>query len=337
MFFQLWSHSSEKVLKDLKPNLGFRNWAALAIAEKKIIWQHLDNFFFNSAVQVARTTLLSGTGQPYYDFTGTEHERKLKLERIVSSISNLSQQYKSRNYAPTFLANRVSFNACKDFLEIFTIQTENVVLELLSLYAKSIIQEPKTGLYKYPDETEELYKQRIEKEHWFRFDDFATSLNEIFSQFGLNYHLTRSGLIPKQDEKITIEVFVPVLRFFSNSKWKSVNQDLAEAFAEFRKHTPQGYSTCITKTVSSLQAFLQITVNGTTGKGDIAALIKQAQNQNLIPNDAFSKTIFSNVLSILMQERQSKGDAHPKEEFATEKNALMVLNISMVFFQHSIL
>jgi hypothetical protein len=45
------------------------------------------------------------------------------------------------------------------------------------------------------------------------------------------------------------------------------------------KHTPQGYSDCITKTFSAIQAFLQILVYGKTGKGNFADLIKEAREK----------------------------------------------------------
>jgi hypothetical protein len=39
------------------------------------------------------------------------------------------------------------------------------------------------------------------------------------------------------------------------------------------------------------------------------------------------------IESILMRERQETGIAHPKKEYAKEKNALLVLNMAMIFIQ----
>jgi hypothetical protein len=36
-----------------------------------------------------------------------------------------------------------------------------------------------------------------------------------------------------------------------------------------------------------------------------------------------------------MGERQETGDPHPKKEYATERNAKLVLNLAMIFLQHS--
>jgi hypothetical protein len=112
---------------------------------------------------------------------------------------------------------------------------------------------------------------------------------------------------------------------------------LANAFSEYQKKTPLGYSNSVTNTVTSIQAFLQILCSGKTGTGDISKLIVQAQTKGLIPNDAFTKIIFKNLEAILMQERQDKGIAHPPKEYATEKNARLVINLAMVFFQHCII
>lgn len=77
-------------------------------------------------------------------------------------------------------------------------------------------------------------------------------------------------------------------------------------------------------------------MNGKIGSGEISKLIPQAQAKNLIPPDVFTKEIFKTIESVLMRERQETGDPHPKKAYATDKNARMVLNLVMVFFQHCI-
>ena len=53
-------------------------------------------------------------------------------------------------------------------------------------------------------------------------------------------------------------------------------------------------------------------------------------------NDFFTKEIFKNIESIFARERQDKGNAHPKKEYATEKSARTLMNLSMIFLQHCI-
>jgi hypothetical protein len=144
------------------------------------------------------------------------------------------------------------------------------------------------------------------------------------------------GFVEIQEPKIIEDIYVPVLKALSHPKWKEVSIHLSDSFAEFRTNTPQGYSSCVTLSVSAVQAFLQILVHGKTGKGDISDLITKAHAQNLIPDDGFTKEIFKKIESVLMRERQQTGIPHPKQEYATAKNSLLVLNLTMVFFQHCI-
>lgn len=141
--------------------------------------------------------------------------------------------------------------------------------------------------------------------------------------------------VPKQEEKIVKEIYEPVLSYLSNKKWQKVNEILSDAFADYRKNTPQGYSDCVTKTISAIQAFLQILVDNKIGSSEgIKSYIEKAKNKNLIPQDKFSTEIFKNIEAILMRERGKTGSAHPSPEYATEKNARMVLNLAMIFIQH---
>ena len=208
---------------------------------------------------------------------------------------------------------------------------------MLSLYCKILISErEEKEISKYPNEDEEAYQQRLEDWRWKVFDNFAEKLNDVFTQFGVNLYLPRQGFIPRQEEKIIREIYEPVLKCLSHPKWKEVSKILSDAFDESRKNTPQGYSNCVTNTVSAIQAFLQIVVNGKTGKGEISSLITEAQKKKLIQDDFFTQKIFDNLESIFARERQETGIAHPKKEYANEKNARMILNLAMVFFQHCI-
>jgi len=216
-------------------------------------------------------------------------------------------------------------------------QNENVVMELLSLYCIVLISERGDAtVQKEKDEAEDEYQKRLQNWRWEDFDTFAHCLNEVLNDFGINLYLARQSFIPRQEEKIIKEIYEPVLSYLSHPKWKEVSQLLSDSFNEYRKNTPQGYSNCVTNVISAIQAFLQIIVNGKTGKGEISKLITEGQNRNLIPNDFFTKKVFENIESIFARERRETGIAHPKKEYATEKNARTILNLAMIFFQHCI-
>jgi len=337
MTFKLWSELNPKAKEELKPDFGFRNWDALSDDEKYKIWKYLEFYFFDKDLRENYNHRYANGGY-YYEFFGDDEEdEKVKRERIIYSVVVLNDKFKARSYAKNFLEDRSLNSACRDFYEIFMHQNENVVIELLSLYCKVLISErKKEKIYKIQNEDEKEYQQRLENWRWEDFDKFAQSLNEVFTDFGINLYLTRQGFIPRQEEKITEEIYEPVLSFLSHPKWKEVGKILSDSFDEYRKNTPQGYSNCVTNTVSAVQAFLQIIVNGKTGKGEIAELIKDGQRKNLIPNDFFTQKIFNNIESIFARQRQETGIAHPKKEYATEKNARTILNLAMIFFQHCV-
>lgn len=327
MVFKLWSELNNTAKAQLKPDFGYRAWNILSKDEKYKVWKYLDVHFFDR----------SSKGRDGYEFYGDYSEKGKRQERILIAIHTLNDAYKARSYAKKFLESSDIDNACEDFFQIFIEEDENVVFELLSFYAKVAIEKGYWNyIYRKENETDEEFKKRSEEWEFIPFDHFAQDLNEVLGQFGINLHLTRSGFVPRQEEKIIKEVYEPVLKVFSHAQWKEVNQLLADSFAEYRKNSKEGYSNSVTNSVAAIQAFLQIIVNGKTGNGDISKLIPQAQSKGLIPSDSFTKEVFSKIEGVLMRERQETGVAHPKKEYATESNALLVLNLCMVFFQHCI-
>ncbi|NLH39733.1 MAG: hypothetical protein GX445_06695 [Elusimicrobia bacterium] len=342
MSFKLWSDTNPKAKKELKPDLGMRSWDSLNTGDKYKIWKHLESYLFDE--------------EPHRFHGQTSEPYSLKTNGIFYSIKSLNERYKVRSYAKNFLEKSDLASAYYDFYKIFMEEKGDVVIELLSLYCqvliseiekeksniKSIVQYYKASLSgknqrtdKETNETEED-KKILESLKWEDFDNFSKRLNEVFIDFGINLYLTRDGFIPRQDKKITEEIYEPVINFLSNKDFKEVNRILSDAFSEYRRNTFEGYSNCITHAVSAIQAFLQIKVNGKTGSGNIKDLIKKAQKNELIPNDFFTEKIFDNMESIFARERQDMGIAHPKKEYSNEKNACLILNLTMVFIQHCI-
>lgn len=325
--FKLWSKIKKGAKNELAPDLGLRSWNDLAGKEKLIIWKYLNWYFFESNKSIGSK----------WEFFGDYQEKELKQKRIFRSIAALNKLYKAKNYTPSFLDDFDLDSACTDFRHIFLNYSENVVLELLSLYCRFILAErAEETPWRNEKETEKEFGLRTKEWRLEPFNNFAKVLNEVFQDFGINVHLTRSGFVPRQDQKIITGIYEPVLSVLSDPKWKEVDTLLEDAFDEYRKNTPQGYSNCVTNVVASMQAFLQIIVYGKTGKGDISKLISEAQTNGLIPNDFFTSRIFENLGSILARERQETSIAHPKKQYANEKNARMMLNLAMVFIQHCI-
>ncbi|MFA6436805.1 MAG: hypothetical protein WC242_01630 [Candidatus Paceibacterota bacterium] len=335
--FKLWSEINQDSKIYLKPDLGLRSWGELTSEEKEKIWHYLDWYFFDAQIREQRG-MIGNIEKKFYEFYGEYKEKEYKQKTVYKSILYLNENYKAKSFADSYLRNPNLNTACYDFHNIFMKQEESVVMELLSVYAKFLYEFTKNDGYIYKSENEiekDFLERKIKAEYNF-FDNFSNRINDVFLQFGIKYYLTRDGFVPRQDEKIIEEIYEPVLNYLSNQKWEKVNEILSDAFSDYGKDMPQGYSGCVTKTISAIEAFLQILVDGKTGGATLSLSLVKAQKNNLIPSDVFTQTIFKNINSILSRERKSTGDAHPKDEYATEKNARMILNLAMIFMQHCI-
>ncbi|MFA5031679.1 MAG: hypothetical protein WC614_01545 [bacterium] len=323
LLFKLWSINNPNAIKNICPDLGMREWSALGPDEKHKIWSYFSNKDW---------------------FT--------KSNCVFYTIENLNERYKRKSYGQGLLKHggphfNVHNNGIKyfescclkvtldDFLLIFLNENQDVVYEMLSLF---VLQNVNTFSIENIDESdEEAKKEEIINLAYKKADKFAEDFNDIFEQFNLNVVLTRNGIVFRQDKKITEDIYIPVLTYLSGKKWGPVNRDLSDAFRRFQEKTPQGYSGCITHAISALQGFLQILVYDKIGKGDLNDLLSEAQRKKVISSDAFSTKIFKDIQSIIMQKRQESGDPHPKEEYANERSAKLVLNLIMIFIQNCIL
>lgn len=298
--FKLWSSTNQDANKLLKPNLNIRSLSDCDIEERKII---LQNFLYNGWF----------TEDSYHLY-------------VHAAIRKFHSANKAKNFCAVTLAHggpHYDFSGrlddcCRkctqrDFRNIILTHPTEVSYELMSYYANE-----------------------LDNSHYKHRDIFRNCFNDISDQFSLDIIMIEDQFVPRQEEKIVNEVYEPVLRFLSDSKWMEVNTLLGDSFSEYRKNTPQGYSNSVTNTISAVQAFLQIINNKKQGKGNIQNLISEAQRNGFIENDSFSKKIFDNIESILAIERQETSIAHPKKEYATEKNARTMLNLAMIFFQHCI-
>ncbi|MFA5991544.1 MAG: hypothetical protein WC794_04865 [Candidatus Doudnabacteria bacterium] len=295
MVFTKWSEIQPSSKRNLRPDLGIREWGKLSKQEKDSILLH----FLNDG------------------WFGTDGD-------TFSAVSEFAEDHKARFFCNHLLAHGGPHyfetnsykslkqccpqNAQQDLHYIFLTEHQDVVYELISYYAENLS----------PQE----YKR------------FVVEFNDIFDQFGLNVLINTNGFILRQDPQIVKDIYEPTLKLLADKRWEPVGRELDDAFNNYLKNTPQDFSSSITHAVAGVQAFLQILINNETGEGDIAGLLKEALKNNLIPNDKFSEKIFKDLVSILMAERQAKGDPHPKEEYANEKTARLLLNLVMVFIQH---
>lgn len=300
-----WSQSNQSAKTVLSPNLGIRSWDEVPREQKQLIWRHfISEGWFEQNIQTYQAISQMSEDyktKPLFNFLledRTLHHRGLKI--IIRPLSSI----------PTCCAEATR----KDFENIFFYESQDIVYELFSYYVQAL------SLVTISND------KLVAK--------FISRFNEISDQFNLNVLLSENGFIPRQDKKIIEDIYEPVLAFLNDKKWEPVNRDLRDAMSAYLKKTDEGYSSSITRTISALEGFMQIIVNGKTGKEMLNDLMKDAQKKQLIPNDTFSRTIFKNIESILMQERQNTGDAHSKKEYANEKTTRLILNLTMIFMQH---
>jgi hypothetical protein len=300
MTFIKWSSVNSEAKSTLKPDLGVKSWGEIDQEKKKIIYKHAINLGW-----------FVGRDKEFYDALfefSNDHKARAFCNHLLGHGGPHSYDHGGTIKDCCYEA------AEKDFHYLFHQEHQDVVYELISYYVEQLSHS---------------YDQKKQGR-------FIRMFNDLSNQFGLNVLLTENSFIFRQEEKITKEIYEPILKYLSDKKWEPVNRELSDAFADYLRNTPECYSSCITHTVSGVQAFLQILVKGSVGKGDISDLVNQGIKNGVIPNDPFSARVFKDLVSILMQERQEKSDSHPKKEYANEKSARLVLNLSMVFMQHSL-
>lgn len=325
--FKIWSEIRSKAKSNIDPKLGLRDWDQLIDKEKKKIWLYFnkDNYFIFDKKRKARG--------------GWKEElvNENDYNAIGIAIFELSDVYKKPDLTNNLLENQSVQFCFDDFKNIFFTQEEDIVMEMLSIYAKYYFNLRKNKeLKRREKETQKEYEQQLLKWRLDPLVKFQGVFNDIFEGFELNYRLTKGGIIPYQPKKVIEEIYDPVLEFLCDKKFIEVNRDFEDAIKHFRQKTKEGYSTCVSLCVTTIEAFLQILIYGKTGKRALSDLIKEAQTKGLIEKDFFTKEIFKNLKSIMARMRKDHGQAHPKKEYATEKNAKLMLNLTMIFLQHCI-
>jgi hypothetical protein len=149
----------------------------------------------------------------------------------------------------------------------------------------------------------------------------------------VNQVVTRGGFAPRQDERITSEVYVPTLKALSDPKWSSVSADLASMFEDYRQ---ERFAEVITKAHSAVQRFLQIAVGeeGKSGKGELAKLLKDAKDQGIIPNNRFVDPVIAAISGFIPSERATNSTAKPAMKVTTSSDATLMMNVVMVLLQY---
>ena len=333
MRIPLWSDLNPSAKEILSPTES-EEWDNLAEEDKQKIWRYLEYHLFNPAEGSSDEYSFVGIDCNYKFYGDDNWENSHLLKNVSESIAVLNYRHKRHSYARNFLRTSKYDDACQDFYKIFTSLPKDVVFELLTIFSNTMVTREVETISKKQDETDKDFEKRKEVEIWKRFDSFSEDLNEVLQQFGINYQLTRNGIVPADEPAVVEKIYKPALKKLSSKKWAEVNRDLRDAFDALNKD--KDGSGALTHALAALQAFLQIQVHGKTGKGDTAKLINEAISRKLIPDDDFSKKIIKDINSFWAKERKDKGDPHPKKAYATKGQAKLIISLIMVFIDHSL-
>ena len=313
--FTIYGNGDPQIEGNIQPRLTLRGWDDLQAEDKKIALQELTNLRWvrDYSHEIIRTI----------SFLNHCHLQLCPGKNLHNIIGgNRGAADDSRGMAA----------ALKDFQTIFlTYSPGDMVVRMLSKFAECHID---NAFIKSAENTDDE-DEKIEhiRRAFETFDRLARCLNHIFEQFSVNLCITRNGFIPKQDQKILDEIYVPTLAAFSDPKWKAVSVDLNLMFEDY---SDENYSEVITKAHSAVHRFLQILVGeeGKSGKGDIGKLFNEGKRTGIIPIDRFTEPIISAFQGFISSERAKNSTAKPALSEATSSDALLIMNVVMVFFQH---
>ncbi|MCY4420960.1 MAG: hypothetical protein OXC42_06900 [Gammaproteobacteria bacterium] len=310
--FKLFSESNPEIMERLQPKIPLRQWGDVDSSEKlRMIEILIKN-----------------------DFLGEYPEH------VVFCIEELNDRFKRITPGDDLHHHQVDIGddhkgeehaARIDFQRIFVHADQDLVFEMLSIFADSLIDKAYVNLASKEQSLKNraFYLVNAYKD----FDKLEKCLNDNFVQFCVNMSLSREGFIPRQDNKIEEEIYRPTLQVLSDPKWKSVSDQLQAMFNDYRA---QNYPEVITKASSAVHGFLQILVGeaGKNGKGEYGKLFTEAREKGIISNNRFIEGIITTIKGFLPGERASKSTAKPAKEQANSSDALLVMNVVMVLIQH---
>lgn len=316
--FQLFGQDDPKVNASIQPVLAFRNWAELSIEDKRIALQALDNADWLNSYSGEILQTINYLNHAFLRQCPGKHLHAIKPESDHrGGFGNQPKRMKA---------------SLMDFQQIFLQEkSDPLVFRMLSKLAETYIDEYNYGLAaRATDETE---LEKLLNEAFGRFDRFANCLNHIFEQFAVNQIVTRNGFVPRQDQKITDEIYTPTLLVLANPKWKSVSDDLTRMFEDYRA---ENYPETITKAHAAIQRFLQIIAGdeGKNGKGEVGKLFQAAKEKGLIPSNHFTVPLLNLIQEFIVSERANNSTAKPTLKDATSSDAMLVMNVVMIFLQH---
>ena len=307
--FRVFGEGDSTIIEAIQPRLALRSWSDLTTSEKNIALQSLVNLGLVS----------SSSAEVYYTIVRVNHDF---LQLCPGKrVHNSNHPYERERLQDAF----------QDFSDIFVNGPELLVFHMLTVLANRLIDK---GFYNWAEkQTDDKYRIEYVEKAFSKFDNLAFYINHIFEQFSVNAVLTRSGLVPRQDDRIAEEVYIPTLTILSDPKWAPVNKELIEMFKDFQE---KNYPDVIAKGHNVVHKFLQVILGeeGRNEKGAMGKLFDKARDAGILPTNRFTAQIINVFQSHLASERATKSPAKPALEDASPSDALLVMNVVMIFLQY---
>ncbi|MDE0119620.1 MAG: hypothetical protein OXM55_06405 [Bdellovibrionales bacterium] len=306
--FSLYGVNDPKIRERIQITLPWRSWDMLTREEKETALQELENNELLSYNNILITI----------KFLNKNYLRKLYGKNLHRCDNNLHHFHYVRA-------------AVKDFSVIFLTEKSDVVLCMLSVFAKNFIDECHLNQAEQSDNYDNR-KKYIELAYA-PFYRLQNCVNHIFDQFCVNQVLTRSGFVPRQDKRVLDQIYTPTIKCLSDPKWSLVDNDLRSVFQDYRNGD---YQEAITKAHSVVHRFLQIYLNkgNKNHKGELGKLFQEFKRDNIISDNVFVIKIIDAVQSFVSSERANKSTAKPASKNVTSSDALLVVNAVMIFLQY---
>jgi hypothetical protein len=225
--FRLFGEGDPEVEHAIQPKLELREWDELDDNEK------------NTALLYFRNN--GWLGRFSREVLGTiEYLNKQFLRECPGKELHQIQPTRGYERLSTNETDRMDA-ALEDFAQIFLQRPGVMVHRMLSVFASCHIEH---NTLKNAEKSQDTKRKELVDSAFEKFDRLANCLNHMFEQFAVNQLVTRAGFVPRQDDLVTAEVYVPTLAALSDPRWKPVSNDLASAFGDYRN---KAYPEAITK------------------------------------------------------------------------------------------
>jgi hypothetical protein len=319
--FLLYGQDDPEIETSIQSSLAFRQWGNLSDSEKQIAFQQFENSGWIDSYSPEILQTIEYLNHEFLRQCPGKHLHAVTPQRdhYRGGYGNESERMKA---------------AILDFQHIFLKdKSDAMVFRMLSKLANSYIDSHAYG--RAVGSKDRAEREKLIEEAFNKFDRFANCLNHIFEQFAVNQVVARSGFVPRQDNKITDEIYIPTLRVLADPKWKPVSTDLTKMFEDYQEGN---YPEAITKAHSSVHRFLQILVGeeGKSGRGEVGKLFQKAKEDGVIPVNRFTEPFVGVIQGFIVSERATNSTAKPTLKEATASDALLVMNMVMLFLQYGL-